>query len=188
MNFKLGLPLPALSIAPSNLTRSHLPLSKLPPRPCYAPLVKLWIDVPRRRANKIHLSYTAEQPQALVNQGKALWLLLPTAGRNPGWVVCSLKLTSEPECDAAMERALSCTKGSRKNINLNIQSHPKILCVCSLANAALKQILWGTKMTWWRNLNVTMGLKAPSHINISREILLEFSFNWRVSFFYNDHK
>lgn len=78
MNFKLDLPLPALSTAPSSLTRSHLPLSKLPPRPCCAPFGKLCIDAPRRRANKIDLPCTAEQPQALVNQGKTLWLLLPT--------------------------------------------------------------------------------------------------------------
>lgn len=88
MNFKLDLPLPALPTVPSSLARSHLHLSKLPSRPCYALLVKLHIDALRSRANKIDLPYTAEQPQALVNHGKALWLLPPTespwAGRSPG--------------------------------------------------------------------------------------------------------
>lgn len=72
MNFKLDVPLPALASVPSSLARSHLPPSKLQPRPCYALLVKLHIDALRRRANKIDLPYTAEQPQALVNQGKTL--------------------------------------------------------------------------------------------------------------------
>ena len=72
MNFKLDLPLPAPPTVPSSLARSHLPLSKLLPRPCYALLAKLHIDALRRRANKIDLPHTAEQPQALVNQGKTL--------------------------------------------------------------------------------------------------------------------
>lgn len=98
VNFKSDLPLPALPAVPSSLARSHLHLPKLPPRPRYVLLVKLHIDALRRMANKIDLPYTAEQPQALVNQGKTLWLLPPTesprAGRSPGWVVCSLNLSS----------------------------------------------------------------------------------------------
>lgn len=72
MNFKPDLLLPAIPIVPLSLARSHLPPSKLTFRPCYALLVKLHINVLRRRANKIDLPYTAEQPQALVNQGKTL--------------------------------------------------------------------------------------------------------------------
>lgn len=62
MNFKLDLPLSALPTVPSSLARSHLPVPNLPPRPCYALLVKLHIDALRRRANTIDLPDTAEQP------------------------------------------------------------------------------------------------------------------------------
>lgn len=58
MNFKPDLPLPALPTVPASLARSHLLLSKLPPRPHYALLVKLHIDALRRRANKIDLPDT----------------------------------------------------------------------------------------------------------------------------------
>lgn len=175
MNFKPDLPLPALPTDPSSLARSHLPLSKLPPRLRYAPLAKLHIDALRRRANKIDLPDTAEQPQALVNRGKTQRLLPPTesprAGRSPGGVVCSLKL--DPTLCSHVERAFLYQRKQKifliSYILVALKSHPKILHIYFLGNAALKEVFWGTKLTGWRNGNVTTGIKAPSHIHIVRK-------------------
>lgn len=70
INIKLQVPLPALLPVSSSLARPHLSPSKFPPRPCDAALVKWNIDAVRRRTNRINLPYTAEQPPALVKQGR----------------------------------------------------------------------------------------------------------------------
>lgn len=145
INIKLQLPLPAHLPGPSSLARSYLPLSKFPPSPCDAALVKWNIDAVRRRANRINLPYTSEQPPARWSREGALWLLPPTessqAGRNPGWVDCSLNLGSMWCCHVESFLLPKEIYNILNFLHINSQYtsalplYPKALHVCFLGNA-----------------------------------------------------